>query len=89
MRRRKFFALATAAQATERIRVGTAICLLVERDPGPALLAVQQPVDVRADGHARSRLQLDAVLGDGGDQRRRDDARVDAHLNGLKHITAS
>jgi probable F420-dependent oxidoreductase len=28
-----FVALATAAAATERIRVGTAICLLVERDP--------------------------------------------------------
>jgi probable F420-dependent oxidoreductase len=28
-----FVALATAAQATERIKVGTAICLLVERDP--------------------------------------------------------
>ena len=28
-----FVALATAAQATERIRVGTAICLVVERDP--------------------------------------------------------
>jgi probable F420-dependent oxidoreductase len=28
-----FVALATAAGATERIRVGTAICLLVERDP--------------------------------------------------------
>jgi len=28
-----FVALASAAQATERIKVGTAICLLVERDP--------------------------------------------------------
>ena len=28
-----FVGLATAAQATERIKVGTAICLLVERDP--------------------------------------------------------
>jgi alkanesulfonate monooxygenase SsuD/methylene tetrahydromethanopterin reductase-like flavin-dependent oxidoreductase (luciferase family) len=28
-----FVALGTMAEATERIRIGTAICLLVERDP--------------------------------------------------------
>src|SRR5690606_1034051 len=32
--------------------------------------------------------QLDAVLGDGGDVRRLDDARVDGHAHGVQHVAA-
>ena len=39
-------------------------------------------------GIARPRLDLDAVLGDGGDLRRGDDARVDAGLHSVEHVTS-
>ena len=42
--------------------------------------AADQALDVRANRDARLGQDLDAVLRDAGDLRRRDDLRVDAHL---------
>jgi len=50
--------------------------------------AADEPVDVRAHRHARDDLDGDAVLGHGGDARRGDDLRVDAHLHGFENVAA-
>src|SRR5690606_20905514 len=58
------------------------------RDDGFFAGAADEPIEVRADGDAGNRDQLDAVLGHGRDARRLDDLRQDRHLHGLKHVAA-
>jgi hypothetical protein len=49
--------------------------------------AADEPVDVRAHGHAGERLQFDPVLGDARDHRGLDDLGVHRHANGFQRVT--
>ena len=48
--------------------------------------AADEPVDIRADGNAGFDFEFDTVFSDGGNYRRLDNFRVDAHLNCFKNV---
>ena len=50
--------------------------------------AADETVDVGADGDFRLGAEFDTVHGDRCDDRRFNDFRVDAHLNGLQNVTS-
>ena len=57
-------------------------------DDGLLAGAAHQAVDVGPHGHPRLGPQLDAVLGDGSNDRGLDHLGIDGHLHGLQHIAA-
>ena len=57
-------------------------------DDGLFAGAADEAIDVGAHGDAAQSDELDAVFRDRGDFGRRNDFRIDAHLNGFEHVTS-